>query len=807
MGSRIGLVCIALALVFVLPACDGGGNGTPVVTVSGQASLMLGGNAQFSATTTNATDTAYNWATSNGLVAMVDANGMVTAQAAGTALIMATGNNSGKTGSYPVVVTAEPTEGVPFFEEWKNGPHNDQTAEAFHHWDGDGEVEADCAKCHSTPGFRDFLGADGTAAGVVDGPAEIGTTIECLACHNAAAAALTTVTFPSGVTVPNLIADKPLGKEAICMQCHQGRSYKGAVDDAIAAAGPATEDSVMPDVGFINVHYFPAGATRYGGTVEGGYLYDGKEYDVLFKHVPGLEACQDCHNPHTLEIKLDVCAGCHDVTVLDDLKDIRMISSATRDYDGDGNLVEGLYFEIDGLRTMLLQAIQAYASEVAGAAIAYDSASYPYFFNDTNSNGVVDASEASFGNRYTSFTARLLKATYNYQYSVKDPGGFAHNGKFIIQLLHDSIEDLNTQIMTPIDLSNADRTDRGHFDGTAEAFRHWDEDGDVSASCARCHSGSPGFAEYLDYKANTAQPISNGFDCAVCHTTFDTFETRKVYQVTFPGGKMTEELDDTASLAALQANICLTCHQGRTSKKDIDDLIASGGTLRFQNIHYLAAGATLFGHEAQVGYEYDDKLAENGGPGYADKFLHVGQATNTHHCVFCHSPANTEHTFLPQDNIETCRQCHTDQAGGQLLSVEDIRLNRDTDYDGDGLYPGSAMGTETLKDELHTMADALLQAMSDYAQANVGDGLIYDGNTYPYFHSATAVANAGGVASRNTGFSAWDATLLRASHNYQHSQKEPGAWAHNFYYACQLVYDSIEDLGGDVSAYTRPSTP
>jgi hypothetical protein len=117
------------------------------------------------------------------------------------------------------------------------------------------------------------------------------------------------------------------------------------------------------------------------------------------------------------------------------------------------------------------------------------------------------------------------------------------------------------------------------------------------------------------------------------------------------------------------------------------------------------------------------------------------------------------------------------------------------------------MGTETLKDELHTMADALFAAMDDYATNVIGDGLIYDGHTYPYFHSATKAAAAGGVLSRNTGYSAWDPTLLRASHNYQHSQKEPGAWAHNFYYACQLVYDSIEDLGGDVSNYTRPSTP
>ena len=44
---------------------------------------------------------------------------------------------------------------------------------------------------------------------------------------------------------------------------------------------------------------------------------------------------------------------------------------------------------------------------------------------------------------YNSWTPRLLRAAYNYQYSTKDPGTFAHNGKYIIQVLYDSLEDLS----------------------------------------------------------------------------------------------------------------------------------------------------------------------------------------------------------------------------------------------------------------------------------------------------------------------------------------------------------------------------
>ena len=43
---------------------------------------------------------------------------------------------------------------------------------------------------------------------------------------------------------------------------------------------------------------------------------------------------------------------------------------------------------------------------------------------------------------YTTFSPRLLKAAYNYQYSQKDPGLFAHNLAYGAQILYDSMEDL-----------------------------------------------------------------------------------------------------------------------------------------------------------------------------------------------------------------------------------------------------------------------------------------------------------------------------------------------------------------------------
>jgi len=139
-----------------------------------------------------------------------------------------------------------PLTQVPFYAEWASSPHAKRDAEPFNHWNKERAIPVECARCHSTPGFLDYLGADGTAAGVVNHLAPIGTVITCIACHNAKTLTLSSVIFPSGLKV-----DK-LGPEARCMTCHQGRESTVSVNKAIANQG---DDAVNPKLGFINVHY------------------------------------------------------------------------------------------------------------------------------------------------------------------------------------------------------------------------------------------------------------------------------------------------------------------------------------------------------------------------------------------------------------------------------------------------------------------------------------------------------------------------------------------------------------------------
>jgi len=521
------------------------------------------------------------------------------------------------------------------------------------------------------------------------------------------------------------------------------------------------EDEPAASLRFVNVHYFAAGATRWGAEAGGGYEYEGNEYNGYFHHTDVVQQCNDCHHEHQLGVRLDVCADCHQgVAAEEDLHEIRMPGS-TVDYDGDGDVEEGIAREIESLQEELYAAIQAYATATAGSDIVYDSSRYPYWFNGE-------------GAGFAAWTPRLLKAAYNFQYSHKDPGAFAHNPRYIVQLLFDSISDLDEAAT-----GGLARNPGPHFDATSEAFRHWDGAGEVEAACARCHGGQEGFVAYLanDY-VDTGEPtdLPYGLTCETCHTGADyagAAPLRLVEKVVFPGGT------EVANPGGDPSFLCMTCHQGRTSKATIDAAIAAG-TLRFQNIHYLSAGATLYGSQAHVGYEYD-------GNTYAGKWNHFG-STSTQ-CSYCHVVTREEHTYEPALTA-ACTGCH---AGAD--DVTDLRFGATGmfDYDGDGDT------TEPLRDELATLADLVLAQMQTVA------AIAYDGDRYPYFY---ADANGNGAVDAGEGsFTGWTAQLMKAAQNFQMAHKEPGAWAHNMKYTAQLLIDSIVDLGGDLGALglTRPN--
>jgi hypothetical protein len=673
------------------------------------------------------------------------------------------------------------------FQEWVNSPHADRDSGSFTHWDEDGEIPTRCAKCHSAPGSLDYLGADGTEFGVVDSAAPLGTVVNCDVCHNDAAATLDEVTFPSGFTVSN-----DLGDSAICMTCHQGRSSGADVTESLAEAG-LTDDlnTVSEDLGFINIHFYAAAASLFGSEVHAGYEFEGEVYQMRYEHVDGYDTCTDCHDSHSLELKIDECQACHEADDIDEVREIRMQGSFA-DYDGDGDIEEGIGEEISTLQEMLYSGIQTYAADVAGTPIVYSESSYPYFFVDTNGDGVTDDDEANYGNRYTSFTGNLLIAAYNYQVTQKDPGAYVHNSKYHIELLHDTIDMINDEIDEPIDMAGAMRNDPGHFNAVSDSFRHWDEDGEVSGRCTKCHT-SEGLPFFFEHGTTISFPPSNSLECATCHEQVgDDWELYVVNEVEMPSGAVVSFGEEDPS------NMCLNCHQGRQSTDSVNSVIAradvgpdeSSEDIRFQNPHYFAAGATMFGAEARGGYQYD-------GMEYAGQYEHARRVDT---CTGCHTAHSLENRIE-----QVCVECHEG-----VETSEDLREIRWTDEDDVELidYDGDGDATEPIADEITTLYTALFDEIQTYTAETVGTPLVYDAHSYPYWFIDTDGDGETDADEANYGnqYNQWTPTLLRAAYNYQYSSSDSGGYAHNADYILQLLYDSLEDIGGDdaVADFTRP---
>ncbi len=718
--------------------------------------------------------------------------------------------------------SAEQSEGYVFAEtpirrEWAKSGHGDITAEPWRRFDDSGTVSSRCAKCHGPQGNDDpppdvgLLEYLGTGENTLPAPLPLG--IDCVNCHQTFPTIYSNLAkfgLPNGelepVVFPSTEQVSLYGPSNICMTCHQGRESGKSVQDEIDA-----DDGVGP-YEFTNIHYYAAAASFFGSETDGGFEYAGQWYrprNTFPSHPDAFSTCVGCHmtnaeggEMHTWIPAVDSCISCHGGTSFETL---------------DGTPGQS-YTNIEALLPELYAEIQDYAANVIGVLIVYDGR----FCND---NG----EPCARSNSYEDFDAKLLPAAYNYQVALKDPNGFIHNGTYIQQLLHDSIVDLGGTPsvavigrgdLTPdgADIGTASKTQQwqlgAHAAAATEPFRHWDEDYEpdgytpsgISGSCTRCHS-TPGFVEYAMGDATTSTPPTTNVDCWSCHNNFDLFdnpETRydvlgtntALASIVFPSGL-------EASLGNA-SNICMGCHQGRSSKVQVDNATANTvmqvptdyPSYDFINIHYYAAGATLFGTAVKGGYEYGTNTyrGQNTFVG-----LHVDATTgrNLVDCVGCHmnsslarNPPNMgdtkKHTFLPA--VEDCNQCHSGQEFQDLSGS-----------------PGDNFR------EINILKEDLLAAIQAYA--TTGDSLtglpqdspvFYNGSSYPYWFNGIEGMDPASYGNRYRNF---DFDMLTAAYNFVTADKDPGGYMHNGGYIQQLLFDSICLMGGTPRVVTVPSRP
>jgi hypothetical protein len=729
-------------------------------------------------------------------------------------------------------------------ESWLTSGHADASSEAFRHWDEDVPqvVSTNCARCHSGAGYEDYLGSDGSPPNVVDVAPPPTRTVDCEACHNEVATNLTEVTFVSSGKVIT-----GLGDEARCMVCHQGRESKKSVDANIAAANPADVDTVDDTtadgdgaISFRNIHYYGAAATLYGREAEVGYQYDGKAYEKKFTHVEAYDACNKCHDEHTLKLRLDACATCHDLDpanvadpekydlAVEDLHDERM-DGTIADFDADGQL-EGLFHELTGMSDVLYQAMREYAKDVVGVPLVYDETRSPFYYADTNENGVRDSGEPS----YTKWTARLVKAAFNYQLWQKDPGAFAHNGKYVMELMYDSTADLNAHDLVdvskangyPADLASLVRNDFGHFDTSADAYTNWEDEEGVSSSCARCHS-LEGFRFRVKYGIDTtiSQPTVAGLPCESCHVVGTEFKNdpARVYVASlafpYPSTATSSQISSVSIAnnpnAPLDSFICTTCHMGRQSKLTIDATVASASNqqaLTFSNVHYLPASATQYSTRAGVGYPWTGisdgaAAAFPAARKYATPWVHFASSNWANfdpavpgsgmpaegECQFCHMKSGS-HAFQAEGG-SGC-SCHGSAPldSYRLTNGDNLSLGPlSTDFDGNPQ-------TTKLGDEVIAFRAALDEALDAYAVRKGKVRLVYfTGQSSYWFKDANDDdvpddVNGDGAITSSDKYNQFDKFMLYGAHDYHLTRVDPGSWAHNPRYTLQILYDSIDYL-------------
>lgn len=336
-----------------------------------------------------------------------------------------------------------------------------------------------CMRCHTATGFKSYL-HNGTQDAAVLGN-DVADPLTCAACHNA-----DTSTYSSGVTIDTngfVPGDNPAiykilgidgegtgkhielttnGMEGLCVKCHAPRSSDGAIKvnawvyglvadtvytsaskyyyaqyPANNTATPAgTKSSQQSRGASVTFHYYPVMAVFYGNDAKEGFQYEGKSYVGKNDLMPGYGTCITCHNPHTTEVQPAKCSPCHvgvtastaGATATAEFHNIRVTTS---DYDGDTNTTESTYTEVEGVKAKLLEAIVSYALNVPAGSTGIQLVSGSW----------KKASDASAN--FILWTPRLVKAAYNYHLSYRSPGAYVHNSKYMVELLYDSIEDLN----------------------------------------------------------------------------------------------------------------------------------------------------------------------------------------------------------------------------------------------------------------------------------------------------------------------------------------------------------------------------
>ena len=269
----------------------------------------------------------------------------------------------------------------------------------------------------------------------------------------------------------------------------------------------------------------------------------------------------------------------------------------------------------------------------------------------------------------------------------------------------------------------------------------------AAVNCSACHDDSPANDPHL----TGANYVLGAFPLRVPSAAGDYAMIEKSSAIGTSDGTRTREYR--------AGNACMWCHK---SRKDVTNYVLEENSITSTSWGpHLGPAADVYSGEG--GYEFSGRNYGNSS--------HTNLETG---CVQCHMPpvaANSgigDHSFYPQ--VSACQQCHNgaddfDILGGQtqvsgMLQRLRVRLNT--------LGMLTRDGTTPLDNELSDTDFAADNALPQPSGTLVPDDIA--GPLYNYF----VMARGGALG------------------------------VHNPNYVQQIVYDSIEVVGGDLSGLTRP---
>lgn len=310
--------------------------------------------------------------------------------------------------------------------EWSGSLHSHTTRTPS------GPGRENCVRCHTAPGFRNFIENAGTTNTYATNT--VYEAITCAACHDPHDAtnphqlrAANSYTLPEGTTVTNA------GLGALCMQCHHSRNgaataniakyqlgqptwaggssfgpHDSTAGDMVEGVNAITYGKVIPSGSHsatitnvcVGCHMQPVATTDPAFGQAGGHTYS-----MTYKVVSGGVT-------NTVD-KVDVCVKCHGpITTFD---------FARKDYNGDG-IIEGVQTEIQKLLDKLSTMLPNSTYRADGNYVA---------------DGLVKSPSVK-----TNWPTRFLQAAWNWQFVNVEGSKGVHNAPYAVGVLKASIADL-----------------------------------------------------------------------------------------------------------------------------------------------------------------------------------------------------------------------------------------------------------------------------------------------------------------------------------------------------------------------------